>query len=287
MLLRSHLFRKVTIAGVGLMGGSLGLALKKFGIAKEIVGLSKSNANLDEAIRLGAVDSVTENIEEALRNSDLVVLATPVDTIVTLLPMLQPYLRRGMIVTDVGSVKGAVVDAAEKILGQNIFFVGSHPLAGSEKKGVENSTADLFVGSKCIMTPTESTNPVAKEKIKHMWSKIGAEVQFMSPEEHDQVLGYISHLPHLAAFALIESIPQENLVFAPAGLRDTTRIASSSPQMWGDIALANSRPVLKALDEYVLYLSQLRKAIVNRDKQALVQHFTKANEKRQGLRSPS
>jgi len=279
------MFRKVTIVGVGLMGGSIGLAIKKYGLAKEVVGLSHRQSSLMQAIKMKAIDSGLVDVPKAIRNADFVILAAPVESIIQLFATINPYLKRGCIVTDVGSSKGEIVDAAEKILTVPNFFVGSHPLIGSEKKGVNHSNAELFEKSQCLMTPTDKTNTVAKEKVKQFWTKIGAQVGFIPAEEHDQILASVSHLPHLIAYGLIETIPQEYLKYAPQSLIETTRIASSSPQLWNDICLSNSKNVVKSLDDLVKGLAQLRKAIVSQDQKKLMEYFSSAKGKRDSLSS--
>jgi prephenate dehydrogenase len=281
------MFRRVTIIGVGFMGGSLGLALKKHQLAREIVGVSQRQTSLMTALKLNAIDLAETDVAKAVQNTDLIVLATPVQTILQFLPLIQQHVRRGCIVTDLGSIKAEIVETAERVLREPSFFVGSHPLAGSEKSGVEHARAELFENSVCIMTPTNLTNQVAKEKVKHLWTKLGAQVKFLSPAEHDEIFGFISHLPHLIAYGLMDSIPPQFLEHATQGFKDTTRIASSSPQMWNDIALSNSKNILKALDEFVRQLSTMRKAIIDRDQNTLVNVFTKAKEKRDGIQPPT
>lgn len=277
------MFHRVTIVGVGLIGGSLGLAIKKRQLAKEVIGLSHKHSSLVSAIKSQAIDVALTDLPQALHNADLVILATPVNTIIELLPQIAKHLRRGAMLTDVGSVKGEIVDAVQKYLPNPGFFVGSHPLAGSEKKGADFARADLFEQSMCIMTPLESTNNVVKEKIKHFWTTLGAQVKFLSPEEHDEILAYISHLPHVLVYGLMETVPSNVLEYAAQGFKDTTRIASSSPQMWHDICLTNSKKIIKSLDELIKNLGLIRKAISNRDQKMLIEYFTKAKEKRDAL----
>ncbi len=283
MLLRSYLFKRVTIVGVGLMGGSLGMAIKKNKLAREVIGLSHRQGALDQAVKSGAIDTPCLDVKKAISNADLVVLATPVDSIIKLFTTIDPYLKRGCIVTDVGSAEATITEHADKILSNPAFFVGSHPLTGSEKKGVINASADLFGGSKCIMTPTEKTNQVAKQKVKHFWTKLNMEVALLPPEEHDEILAYVSHLPHLLAYGLMAGIPSKFLEYASQGLKDTSRVASSSPQMWSDICMANPKNILNALDQCVEYLSHFRKAIVSQDQKSLLNYFIKAQENRNKL----
>ena len=284
MILRSDKFRRVTIVGVGLMGGSLGMALRKHGVAKEVVGLSQSQSSLVQAIKKKAIDIAETDIAKGIRNADLIVMATPVDSIIKLLDVINPHLKRGAIITDLGSAKTEIVEAANKILSAPNMFVGSHPLVGSEKKGVIHATAELFEGSQCVVTPTEQTNKGAVDRIKAMWDKLGCKVGEMSCEKHDQMLSYISHLPHILAFGLMESIPDEYIDFSPQSLKDTTRIAASSPQMWNDICMANSKNILKALDETITLYSKIRQTIVSGDRKTLMDHFTKAKEKREAIK---
>jgi prephenate dehydrogenase len=213
-----------------------------------------------------------------------VVLAAPVESIIKLFTTINPYLKRGCIVTDLGSAKAKIVEKGEKILSAPSFFVGSHPLTGSEKKGVENARVDLFEGTTCIMTPTDKTNQIAKQKVKHFWTKLGMEVKFLTPDEHDETLAYVSHLPHLLAYGLMESVPAKYFEYASQGLKDTTRVAASSPQMWNDICMANSKNILNALDHCVELLAHFRKAIVSGDQKSLLSHFNKAQENRSQLK---
>jgi prephenate dehydrogenase len=287
MLLNHYLFRKATIVGIGFMGGSMGLALKKHRLAREVIGLSHRQSSLVNALKIKAIDVGHTDLKKALYDADLVILAAPVESIIKLFSTINPYLKRGCIVTDLGSTKAKVVESAEKSLSAPSFYVGSHPLTGSEKQGVENAQEDLFTNAQCIMTPTPQTNQVAKEKVKLLWTKIGSQVKFLSPEEHDQNLSYVSHLPHILAYGLMETVPSSSLEFGAQGFKDTTRIASSSPQMWNDICMANAKNVVKALDDLIKHLSIYRKAIVLQDQKELLQHFTSAKEKRDAFSKES
>ncbi|MBF0478476.1 MAG: prephenate dehydrogenase/arogenate dehydrogenase family protein [Candidatus Omnitrophica bacterium] len=284
MILPSHRpFRQITIIGVGMMGGSLGLAIKKHKLAKEVVGLSFQQSSLIKAMKIGAVDVATTDLAKAIRNTDLIILATPVETIIQFLPKINPYLRKNCYITDIGSTKSDIVDMAAKLLAFPDNFVGSHPLAGSEKRGVENAVDSLFTGAKCILTPIKTTHHTAFEKVKLFWTKLGTEVLTMEPEQHDQVLAYISHLPHMAAFSLMGAVPDEMLQYAANGLKDSTRIAASSPQMWADICLSNGKYIIKAVDDIVKQLSIVRQAIIAKDEKILLAQFEKAKAKREKL----
>ncbi len=282
-MFRRELFRKVTIVGVGLIGASMALAMKKKNLAREIVGVARKDATIETAIKQGAIHSGTKDIKEGLRDAELIILSAPVHAIVEAFPILNAHARRGAIVTDVGSTKALIVDQAQKNLHPSFLFVGSHPLAGSEKSGPQNASADLFQQTTCIMTPTERTNRLAKEKVKHLWSQLGANVKFMSPSEHDEILACISHLPHLMAYSLVKSIPEQFFSYSTQSLRDTTRVAGSDPKMWNDICTSNNKNILKAVDEYAKVLGLIRKAIVDADQQALTEIFTQAKTARERI----
>ena len=285
MIRRSYIFKRVCIIGVGFMGGSLGMAIKKNGLAKEVIGLSHKQSSLVQAIKNKAIDTGSTDLGKALKNVDCVILAAPVDSIIQLLTRINQYLKRHTIVTDIGSSKVEIVETATKVLSFPQQFIGSHPLVGSEKRGVSNSVDDLFANAQCVLTPTEITNRVVKEKIKFFWSKLDMDVQYLSPEEHDEALAYISHLPHIMAYGLMETLPKKFLNYSTQSLIDTTRIAKSSPQMWNDICMTNSKKIIKSLDEMVTTLSSIRQAIVKKDRKDLLQHFSKSKEKRDELKS--
>jgi prephenate dehydrogenase len=282
-MFQKELFRRVTIVGVGMIGASLGMAMKKKNIARQIIGVARHEATIATAVRQRAIDSGTQDLKEGIHGSDFVILAAPVNAIIDAFGVLNAHAHRGCIVTDVGSSKSLIVDQAQKQLNPNVLFVGSHPLAGSEKSGPAHGNADLFERSQCIMTPTEKTNRLAKEKVKHFWSQLGANVRFMSPAEHDEILAHISHVPHLLAFALMKSIPDQFLEYATQGLRDTTRIAASDPKMWSDIFTSNTKGVLKSLDECAKALGVFRKAIVDGDQQTLLEALNQAKNNRERI----
>ena len=283
MFNRKELFRRVAIVGVGFMGASLGLAIKKKGLARGVVGIGRQETSLKEAMNLGAIDEWTLDFNKGTVGADLIVLAVPVNTVLDIIEMLGKEHRHGCIITDLGSTKAEIVARAEKVLHPSLLFVGSHPLVGSEKRGPAHANAQLYEGAVCVMTPTDKTNRLAREKIKQFWTQLGSSVKLMTPQEHDQVLAYISHLPHLTAFALMKAVPDNYLDQATQGLKDITRIAASDPQVWRDITLSNHKPILEALDEVVKVLASVRKAIVTRDAEALTDIFKVAREKRERL----
>lgn len=279
----THLFRKVTIIGVGLIGGSVGLAIKKHRLAREVVGISRQPSSLQQALKVGAIDRSAQDVKKAVEGADLVILGTPVKTTIELFAEIGPSLRHGCIVTDVGSTKTEVVEAALKILPPHSYFVGAHPMAGSEKKGAAFASAQLFEKTLCIITPAEKTHPKAVDKVKRLWEKLGASIKILSPSDHDKILAYVSHVPHLLAYALMEIIPEESISFASQGLKDTTRIAASDPEMWSHICKTNPTHITQVLDEVVKILSLYRKAIVTHHAETLFEHFRKSKQKRDAL----
>ncbi len=283
MFVRKELFRRVAIVGVGFMGASLGLAIKKKKLAKEIIGIGQHETSLREAIDVGAIDESTMDLKKGIQGADLIILATPVNAILDALEVIGADFKRSVIITDIGSTKTSIVERAEKVLHHSVLFVGSHPLVGSEKKGPTYANASLYEGGTCVMTPTDKTNRLAKEKIKQFWTQIGLNVKLMTPAEHDESLAFISHLPHLSAFALMKVLPENSNDIITQGLKDSTRIAASDAQMWKDVSLSNSKYVLKALDEYVKVLATIRKAIVTKDGEVLIETFKQAKVKRERL----
>jgi len=273
------MFRKVAIIGVGLIGGSIGLAIKKKKLAKTIAGVSRHKESLSAAKKKGAIDSGSCSLD-IIKGADLVILATPVNTIIELAPKIACLVSKDCLVTDVGSTKEEV---NKRLSGIFPNYLGSHPLAGSEKRGVANARADLFRGSLCILTPLQNTNRRGIEKIKLLWRSFGARVILLSPVEHDKILSFVSHLAHIAAFSLIAAVPGEYFKFASSGLKDTTRIAASESELWADIFLSNRRNILEAMNLLEGDLSRIREAIAKKDKRGLAAILQHAAKKRKAL----
>ena len=283
MPLRRQFFRKVTIIGVGLIGGSLGLAIKQRRMARTVVGVSQRQSSLNAAMKNHAVDEVYQDVKKAVAGADLVVLSTPVSIITSMLMNIGPNLKRNCIITDVGSTKVSIVKTAQDYLPGHVFFVGSHPLAGSEKKGVQNARPDLFEGSQCLMTPVATTNKMALERVKRLWIQLGAKVKFISPQEHDRILAFTSHLPHIVAYALMAALPDGDLEYCGQGFKDSTRIAASTPQIWADICLGNSKNIVTGLDEMTRKLAAIRRSVVMQEPKSLIDFFKNAKVKRDKL----
>ena len=281
------LFQKVTIIGVGLLGASLAKACKGRGLVDEITGYGRNCENLRKAKDLKIIDHYSGDLSEAVSDADLVVLCTPVSTIVPLIQSLVSQVQPGTIITDVGSVKESVVHSADKLMPEGIFFVGSHPIAGGENSGLESSTASLYQDAKCIVTPTEKTDTTALKKISALWHALGMNVISLSAEEHDFIFGAVSHLPHIVAYALMNTLgglkTPNNLEvtgFSGAGLRDITRIASSDPVMWRDICLSNRNHSLNLINRFQKKLEEIRNTIERGDGQKLEKEFVAANKYR-------
>lgn len=280
------LFNKVAIVGLGLIGGSLAKVLKEQNLCHTIIGNSRSSETMSKALAMGMVDEINSDAQKAVQGCDLVVLAMPVSYTRTCLASIKKGLDADAIITDVGSVKGDVLAAVNEELGEGFpNFVAGHPIAGSEKSGVESGFAALFKDHKVILTPTESTNKEALNKIAVMWEKAEAEVLMMPASLHDQVLAATSHLPHLLAFALVDSLAsaennQDIFRYSAGGFRDFTRIASSDPRMWRDIFLSNKVETINALDAYVENLTKIRRAISEDDGDSLMGTFTRAKSAR-------
>ena len=259
------LFARVTVAGVGLIGGSLALAARAAGIVGEVVGFGRSEANLRLARERGLVDRVVREPAAAVAGADLIVLATPVGASTAVAEAFRPHARPGAILTDVGSVKASVVEGLEACWRERRLVVGAHPIAGSESSGAGAARADLFRGRRCIVTPTEATDRDALGRVRALWEGVGAVVDEMPAALHDEILARVSHLPHLVAYALVHAVADLRLAgrqavdYAGTGFLDTTRIAASPADVWRDIALANAEPLRAALAEFRVALDALER----------------------------
>jgi prephenate dehydrogenase len=289
-------FKQVAIIGVGLIGGSLGMILRRKGLADHIVGIGRRVENLKTAVTLGAIDRYVADPTEGVRAADLVILATPVDTYDRHLKEWAQCLAPGTIVSDVGSVKGTLVEQSEAAMPAAVHFVGAHPIAGKEKTGVAAGSDQLFKGARCILTPTKQTDSVALEQIRQLWEETGSRVLVMDPHLHDQILGAVSHLPHAVAFALMNTLAdlrdQQVLSLDLAGhsgggLRDTTRIAASSPEMWRDIFLWNRDNMVSYIDRYIRALEELKQLIKAGDAAGIEKLLDRAKGEREQLNCSS
>ncbi len=274
-----------TIVGVGLIGGSIGLAAKHRGLARHVIGAGRRQATLDRARELGAIDETCLDYGAAVQRADFVVFCTPVDCIVEQVVNAAATCKSGVLLTDAGSTKATIVAGIEGRLPGGVEFIGSHPLAGSEKRGPEFAEAELFQDRLTIVTPTARTPPAAVERISAFWQALGSRVRIMAPEEHDQALAVTSHLPHLLAAALAGMLPPELHGLTATGFRDTTRIAAGDPALWTAIFEHNRESLLAALDSVGGRLERFREAIQQRDVVALTELLTQAKQVRDALGS--
>ncbi len=283
---RRPAWKRVAVIGVGLIGGSLALAMRRRGLAGEIVGVGRSAGNLALARRRKIVDRITTDPAEGVRDADLVVLATPVGALSEVGKAIAPALMPGAVVTDVGSTKASVLRDLEPLIPAHAFLVAAHPIAGTEDSGAGAATEDLFEGSRCILTPTDRTDASALARVRGLWRAVGARVIEMDAESHDRILGAVSHLPHVVAYALVNAVTsfrKDALEYAGGGFRDFTRIAASHPVMWRDIALANRESVLAGIDATMAELSRMREWIDRQNGRALEEAFLRARITRRSL----
>ena len=280
------MFNKVAIFGVGLIGGSFALSLRKAGMVGELVGVDRSSAAAQRARELGIIDRAAESPVDAVRGADLVLLAAPVAQTGAVLASIAPHLQPGIIVTDTGSTKSDVVAAAREALGDRIDqFVPGHPIAGRETNGPDAAIDHLYRGKKVVLAPLPENRNEDVERVAAAWSACGAIIHHLSAEQHDLVFAAVSHLPHLLAYALVDDIankPHAELLFqyAASGFRDFTRIAGSSPEMWRDISLANRTALLDELDAYLAQLTRLRASLAAGDGKGLESVYANAQRAR-------
>ena len=278
--------RKVVIFGVGLIGGSFSLGLRKVNAVHEVVGFGRSLSTLEEARALGLIDRIGENVANEVSDADLILLATPVAQMSDILARIVPHLGAHTVITDGGSTKCDVVAAARLQLGKKISqFVPAHPIAGAEQSGPAAARADLYLGKKVVLTPLRENSAEATARVRSVWESCGAVVSELSPEQHDEVFAAVSHLPHLLAFTLVHDLAQRDnrdllLSFAASGFRDFTRIAASSPEMWRDISLANRDALLTEIKQYVAELTNVQQALEQRDAVKLEEIFSLARKVR-------
>lgn len=280
-------FNKVTILGVGLIGASFALALKKRGLCNQIIGYGRREGNLKKAKDMKIIDSLELDAAKACIDSDLILFSMPVGSFTETAKTIKGSLKNGAIVTDVGSVKGKLVREMEAIMPEGINFVGGHPIAGSDRTGIDTATADLFSGAKCILTPTGKTDRNALKRITELWDKLGAVVIILNPDEHDRIYAAVSHLPHIIAYAIVNTVADVNasyLEFAGQGFKDTTRIASSSPELWRDICLMNSENLLEFIELFKKHLDSLGRYLQESDSEAIEREFIKARTLREDVR---
>lgn len=280
------MLKKITIFGVGLIGGSFAMALKESGLTAHIVGYGRTAAVMARARALGLIDAIAVSVQEAVADADLILIAAPVAQTGSILRAIAPYLQPQTVITDAGSTKSDVVAAARAALGERIGqFIPAHPIAGRESNGPDAALANLYVGKKVVITALPENEVAAIERVEAVWRRCGAVIHRLSPAEHDRVFAAVSHLPHLLSYALVDDIarkPHADLLFqyAASGFRDFTRIAGSSPEMWRDISLANQAALLEELDGYMMQLQVLRSSLAAGDGAKLEAIYANAQQAR-------
>jgi prephenate dehydrogenase len=278
------MIKKITIIGVGLIGGSLAKSIKNNNLAEVVFGFGRNLSRLEVAQKSNIIDQYSIDISEALDGASIVVIATPVGTFESILRELKPYITEGMIITDVGSTKTGIAKSAREILVEMAScFVPAHPIAGKEKSGFKSSDAELFLNKKVIITPLEINTDKTINSLKKLWEEVGADVDFMSAESHDELLGMTSHLPHMLAFSLVNYLITQNpsaSIYAAGGFKDFSRIASGDAVMWRDICLNNRNQIIAHIKSYQETLSALVDAIDNQDKDKLESFFRDAKTTR-------
>ena len=284
------MFNKITIIGLGLIGSSIARAIKKKHLCKNLVAHDKSKIVLKKIVKLKITNHIEPNLKKSVQNSDLVIICTPLGTYKNIVSVIKNNLKNTCILTDVGSAKIFVTNTVNKLINKNTIWIPAHPVAGTEQSGPEAGFADLFKNRWCIITPINKKNPTSLKKLNNFWKKIGSKVQHMSPEHHDKVMAITSHIPHLIAYNIVgtaanleKDTKSEVIKYSASGFRDFTRIASSDPIMWRDIALNNRKQILHMLDKFNSDLKNLKGAILKRDKNKLFKLFSKTRKIRQAI----
>ena len=289
-MVNQPLFNRVAIIGIGLIGSSMARVMRRDKLAGSIVACARRKETLDVCLKLGIADEVTPDYALAVKNADLVVIATPISTNEDIAKTIAPHLKKGAIITDVGSVKQAVIAAIAPHLPAGVHFVPAHPLAGTEHSGPEAGFAELFQGRWCILTPLPNSDPAALAKVTEFWRKAGSKIETMQADHHDKVLAITSHLPHLIAFTIVgtaddlaDDLKREVIQYSATGFRDFTRIAASDPVMWRDIFLNNRDATLEVLQRFTEDLTALQRAIRRGDGESLEKLFARTRAIRRGI----
>jgi len=284
------MFNKITIIGLGLIGSSIARAIKKNNLCKILVAHDNSKIVLKKTLKLKITNYIEPNLKKSVENSDLVIICTPLGTYKNIVSVIKNYLKKTCILTDVGSAKIFVTNTVNKLINKNTIWIPAHPVAGTEESGPEAGFADLFKNRWCIITPVNKKNPSSLKKLNNFWKKIGSKVQHMTAEHHDKVMAITSHIPHLIAYNIVgtaanleKDTKSEVIKYSASGFRDFTRIASSDPTMWRDIALNNRKQILHMLEKFNLDLSNLKRAIIKKDGNKLFKLFSKTRKIRQAI----
>lgn len=280
-------FNKVSIIGVGLIGASFALALREKGLCKTISGCGRKEENLKRAKELRIIDDYSLDVKRACENSDLILLSTPIGAFKDIVGQIKGVLKKGAIVTDAGSVKGRLVYDLEAAMPEGVYYIGAHPIAGSDKSGIDDARPDLFKNARCIITPTVHSDENAKDKVVSVWESFSARVETADPFKHDDIYAVVSHFPHIVAYALVNTvadIDSKYIEYAGKGFKDTTRIALSSPEMWRDIAIFNKDNLIRMMDVFKDNLDKITKYLMENNESGVEEEFLKAQKLRESLK---
>lgn len=283
------MFNHIAIAGLGLIGGSLARDIRGLGLASTITGFGRNPQRLKKACELGLIDSWHTDFTHGLAQADLIIIGTPVRLIPQQVFEMLPHVKQGAVITDVGSVKTTIVEQIEPKMPPGVFFIGGHPIAGTENSGFESAIQGLFKNHACVLTPTDTTDPDALKRLTAFWTAVGAHIVLMDRTTHDMIFAGISHLPHMVAFSLVnavtdmENFENQILQYSAGGFRDFTRIAASDPVMWRDIALMNKDHILNAIGFFEKSLGSLKKRIAAGDASSIEQFFKKSHDTRRTI----
>jgi len=290
IIMGTYFIDKIAIIGVGLIGGSFALALKKAATVKTVIGWDNDSANLQLAVQLGVVDVAASGIEQAVSDADVVMLAVPVGSMLAVARNVIGHMKAGAVLTDTGSVKQSVVEQVEPLaLNQGVSFVAGHPISGTERSGAGSAFAQLYNNKRCILTPTQNTDTLALALVTKLWQAVGSEVVLMDVVKHDRILAAISHLPHMIAYSLVNSVSaydrySENILeYSAGGFRDFTRIASSDPTMWRDVALNNRESLLEMIGQFEQFLAELKQDIESAEGERLYEFFHRSKISRDAI----
>ncbi len=276
-------FRRVSIIGVGLIGASAALAMREKGLCNEIIGFGRKEENLRRAKERDIIDDYSLDAAASVEDADLVILATPVGILAKLASAISPALKKGAVVTDVGSVKGALVSELESLMPEGACFIGSHPIAGSDKSGIDEARGNLFRGARCIVTPTDLSDRTALDRVISLWKTTGAIVESMDAFRHDEIFALVSHMPHIIAYAMVnavETIDPGSVEYSGGGFKDTTRIAASSPELWRDISMMNRDNLMRVLGGFRENLGRIERCLKENDWEGIEREFSRAQKLR-------
>lgn len=275
--------KQIAVIGMGLLGSSVALAVKRELPSARVIGYSHRSKTRQKAREAGVAHEVAETLRDTVTNADIVILATPIQTFKSYFSEISIYLKTGCIVTDVGSTKLQAHQWAKKYLPKEVYYVGSHPIAGSEKRGVEFARDDLLTNARCVLTKTNGTDIKSIDILHWFWTQLGCSVVVMSPAAHDRILGNVSHLPHIAAAALVNANTPKDMKFAGRGFIDTTRVASGPADIWTDILITNSANCVEGIEKLITQLRMIQDAVRSRDKKKIEKLLTQAAQKRARL----